>query len=457
MNKEKLPDYLKQGEGARLFPVLSTTSKEGRTTSIVLACLCRIDEFGASLLASVGQKIGKRASVEAYTEIVFQKQTTDIKNRPDGLIVLKVGRRQWRALVEAKVGNTGLDPDQIERYRALAKENDIDCVITISNQFATSPDSHPVEEVRKSRSKIPVFHWSWMHVLTTADLLISGENIADADQLVLLNELRRFLTHDSAGVKGFDRMPKEWSELNKLVSSGGILPAKSPMTQTVLEAWHQETRDLSLILSRMTGMAVSEKLPRKHAGNPAQRLKDELGDLRERHCLNCTLTIPDAAAPIEVTADIMRRSVDVGMTLRAPDDKKSTKARLNWLLRQIKSADTDGLFIRMLWPGGSEPTQYAVADLQGTPDLASEGKEHLTSHGFHIFLSERLGARFTQQTNFISELERIVPKFYGETGANLVAWMRKAPQIKSERSSGEDVSPSGIAEDAEGFEPRSSN
>lgn len=27
-----LPEYLKQGEAARLFPVLSETSKEGRTT-----------------------------------------------------------------------------------------------------------------------------------------------------------------------------------------------------------------------------------------------------------------------------------------------------------------------------------------------------------------------------------------------------------------------------------------
>ncbi|MDE9449978.1 hypothetical protein J3R80_05790 [Aliiroseovarius sp. Z3] len=452
MSTEQLPDYLKQGESARLFPVLSTTSKEGRTTSIVLACLCRIDEFGAQLLASVGQKVGKRATIETFTEVVFQKQSAAIKDRPDGLITLKVGSRQWRALVEAKIGNSELDPDQIERYRVLAKDNDVDCVISISNQFATSPDSHPIEAVRKSRSRIPVFHWSWMHILTTADLLVSGEDVADVDQLLLLNELRRFLTHESAGVKGFDRMPKEWSELNKLISSGGAVPAKSPMVQVVLEAWHQETRDLSLILSRMTGMTVSEKLPRKHMGNPTQRQKDELNNLREKHCLNCTLAIPDAAAPVDVTADVMRRSVDVGMTLRAPDDKKTTKARVNWLLRQIKSSETEGLFIRLFWPGTSEPTQYSVAELRENPELSSTGKEHLTVNGFHVFLSERLGAKFTQQTNFIAELERVVPKFYGETGANLSAWLRKAPQIKSERSTGQDVSPSGIAEDAESFE-----
>ncbi len=56
-----------------------------------------------------------------------------------------------------------------------------------------------------------------MHVLTVAELLVSNERIADDDQLLLMNELRRFLGHESAGVRGFDRMPKEWSGLNKLV------------------------------------------------------------------------------------------------------------------------------------------------------------------------------------------------------------------------------------------------
>lgn len=226
---ENFPEYLAQGESARLFPVLSTTSKEGRTTSIVLACMVQIQEFGADLLKSVGQNRGKRARVQSFTEVVFRNQTGAIKDRPDGLIVLTVGSREWRALIEAKVGTNELQVEQVERYRALAKDNGIDCVITISNQFATTPASHPIEEIRKSRSKIPVFHWSWMHIVTTAELLLNNERVADVDQLLLLNELRRFLSHESAGVRGFDRMPKEWTELNRLVASGGVILGSGPI------------------------------------------------------------------------------------------------------------------------------------------------------------------------------------------------------------------------------------
>lgn len=448
--KDGLPEYLSQGQQARLFPVLATTSREGRTTSILLACLSCVHELGAKLLSDTGQRLGSRARLETYTEIVFQGEEAVGTERPDGLIVLRVGKREWRALVEAKIGNAAIDPDQVERYRNLAKEHSIDCVITISNQFATTPNLHPNAEIRKSRSRIPVYHWSWMHILTTADLLLSNSEVSDQDQGLLLNELRRFLSHESTGVQGFDRMPKAWTELNRLISSGGTIRAKSEEAAEVLLGWHQETRDLTLILSRLTETRVSERLSKKHRNDPAARLKDELAQLREGHCLSCSIAIPDAAAPLEIRADLLRRTVEVGMQLRAPEDRQSTKARTNWLLRQIKGEVSEELQIRLLWPGTSEPTQYPVQDLRSDVNLATAGKEHLTVHSFEVFTSKRIGARFAQQVNFIVDIETIVPGFYRTVGSELVAWKKSAPKIKKDQGS-EDVTTKAISDEAEAF------
>ncbi|WP_260100854.1 hypothetical protein [Phaeobacter inhibens] len=440
------PEYLKQGEPARLFPVLSNNSKEGRTTSILLACLSKVEELASELLASLGQRTGKRTTIETFTEVVFDGQKEGSKDRPDGLIVVKNGSREWRAMVEAKIGNNPLTAEQIEKYRSLSKDNGIDCVITISNQFATLPASHPLEEVRKSRSKTPVFHWSWMFVLTAVDLLISNDGVEDDDQRVLLNELRRFLTHESAGIRGFDRMPPEWSELNKLVSAGGKILAKSSEAICVLDAWHQETKDLSLILSRQTEASVRERLNRKHAKNPADRHKDELNQLRESHQLQVSFDIPNAAAPLEVVADLNRRTIQAGMTLRAPEDKKSSKARLNWLLRQLKSDVDSDLFVRMTWPGRSEDTHFPLIELVADPDLCEKDKTGLQVVSFHIYVAKRLGAKFTQQTNFIAELEMIVPKFYREVGQDLFSWRKPAPRIRESQT---DVSVQSIEDEAE--------
>ena len=88
-------------------------------------------------------------------------------------------------------------------------------------------------------------------------------------------------------------------------------------------------------------------------------------------------------------------------------------------------------------------------------DICEEGKKHLTPRAFHVFLSKRLGARFTQQSNFIADLEAIVPEFYGRFGSRLAAWKKSAPKIKETKSSPEDVSTEAISDEAADFEPQS--
>ncbi|MCY4306092.1 MAG: hypothetical protein OXC62_15150 [Aestuariivita sp.] len=444
-----LPFFLSQGETAHLFPVLSITSKEGRTTAILLACMERIKELYNELLKSADQRVGVRTKMVCFTEIVASKSITQQRERPDGLIILKSGKREWKAFVEAKIGKNELDSNQIERYRNLAKECGIDYILTISNQFATTPKIHPLQDVRRSRSKIPVIHWSWMYVLTTVDLLISQQSIENKDQLLLLNEFRRFLSHESAGVRGFDRMPKEWTELNHLISTGGTISTNSNEAIKVIDAWHQETRDLSLALSRLTETRVRQKLYRNHKNNLTIRQKDEIVNLRENRQLSVSLEIPNAAALIDVVVDIPRRCIDVGMTLTAPEDRKSNKARVNWLLRQIKQEDVTDLHLRIFWKNTKTTTQHSVVELRENVEIIEEGKEHLTVKSFHLFYSKRLGPRFTQQSGFIADLEKIVPDFYAKFGSTLIEWRKPAPVIRTDKSDSSDVFPESISNDAD--------
>ena len=286
-----------------------------------------------------------------------------------------------------------------------------------------------------------------MSILTAADLLINNDGVKDRDQLFLLRELTRFLTHDSAGVCGFDRMPHEWSKLNRLVSAGGRIPAKSSDATAVLAAWHQECRDLSLIISRQTETIVGERLSRKNINNPVSRFKEEYETLRESCKLFAVLDIPDAAAPLEIVADLQRRTIDVGMTMKAPQDRKSSRARLNWVLRQLKGEMPDDLQIRCNWPGRSEATQFAYEDVLEEPAIIHHGKQGLNVLGFQVFISRRLGVRFTQQSNFIVDLEKTVPEFYRLIGQNLSEWKKRPPTIKPDRGSAEAVSVAALEQD----------
>lgn len=440
------PEYLVSGERARLFPVLADTSKEGRTLSILLACFETVDCFGKSLLADLGIKVGARTQIQTFTEVVLKKGG-DKALRPDGLIVLRSGSNTWTALVEAKVGNTDLNAEQLESYLEIAKLNGIDMLITISNQFAPLPTHHPVQLSPTSLKKAAVAHWSWMYLLTQATLQLGNDDITDREQRVILNEMVRFLLHPSAGVKGFDQMPASWTDIVGAVQTGGSISVKSDAAQEVVGAWYQETRDMSLILGRQLGQEVRVKVSRAHFRDPALRMKEDLQVLSNEHCLRSEFDVPNAAASTEICADLRKRSLFASMRIGAPADRKSTKARLTWLLKQLQKSKPEGIYIRLFWPGRGPFTQHSLLLLRETPEIAEEVGKVVSS--FEIVFARDLGTRFTQRKNFIVDIEKAIPDFYEQVGQHLKAWQPHAPKIKEDRLEPSDVNTDALRASAE--------
>ena len=432
-----LPEYLDRGEKSRLFPVLADTSKEGRCTSIFLSCLSHVHEFGEQMLKSVGQRVGKLAKTETYTEIAFAGENDD---RPDGLIVLKVGQREkWKALVETKVRNNKLDEKQISAYVNLARANNIDAVITISNQFTSKPDHHPVSLSSKIK-KVQVYHWSWWYIVTQAYLLISNADIKDEDQHLILGEMLRFLEHESTGVKRFDSMPSEWKGIVQKIANGSPLQKKVDDLDNIVSSWHQEIQDIDLMLSREANVKVRTKLSRTHASDPAKRIKDDVDYLYRKHSLIAALEVPDAAALIEISANIETKAISASMILIAPGDEKTNAFRLSWLLSQLRKSSETDVHVGLHWPGRKSKTQHPLAKLRENRKIAFEDSQNKVIR-FEVSMIRHLAKRFGQPRTFITDLEQLVSDFYENVGQHLRAYQPPAPQIQKDKSDPESVTP----------------
>ena len=425
----ELPEILQSGEPARLIPVVADTSKENRAASILLAGMVAVDQLSQALLGGVGQRLGKRATVRCYTEVVPKLRPEGSRLRPDGLIVVKIGNRTWSALVEAKIGRAQLNPEQIEAYLQLAKVNQIDAVITISNQFAALPTHHPVTVPKSVRRGVELYHWSWMHVLTQATLVGLEGNFASPTQSFVLGEMVRYFDHESVGVFGFDRMNPKWKDLVLKVRSGGTLARTKPEVINSVAAWHQETRDLALIMSRLVGRNVALRLTNKHKIDPALRLKDDSEQLAKTAILNCTLDIPDAAAPLEVSVDLRRRVVTCGMRVEAPKDKKTSRARINWILRQLGGTDASEVFVSAVWPGRSTRSHCGLEEAKADPQLLEAGFSGLQPNAFEVQLVRDLAGKMSGARTFIESVETVVPEFYQQVGQRLQAWVAPPPKI----------------------------
>lgn len=421
-----LPPMLKQGERARLFPVLADTSREGRMTSIFLAILPSVPELAQAVFGTLGVRVGKRTKIETFTEIVLN-DGSDIKNRPDGLIMVSTAKSTWTALVEAKIGKAELDADQVTRYIEVAKANKIDAVLTISNQFVARADVSPLSLPRPILKKADLFHWSWTWLKTQCEIISYQERIEDQEQQFLLTEFLRLLGHPSTGVERFTQMGSHWKDMVQAVSNQDTLKKTSTDVEETIGAWFQELRDLSLLLSSHVGQPVSVKIDRKLATDASERLKEGAKTLAEENRLHGTFNVPDGAADIDVCADLMRRSILFSMKLKAPQDKKSTKARINWLLRMLKE-DDPRLWIKAHWPGRKAATQKEVSVLREDPDVIDPDNSSAAPHSLEVLLIETDAKRFAGRRTFIETMESSAKDFYGLVGQHLRAWQPPPPK-----------------------------
>jgi len=446
-----LPNYLASGEPARLIPVTAESNKEARAASILLATLMSVPPFARVMLGSLGQRVGIRANVDCYTEVVFDDADDAEKHRPDGLILFDGGRgRSWRCLVEAKIGRSQLDADQVARYLALARKHGIEAVVTVSNQFVALPTHPPIKVSKTALRSVELYHWSWMYLLTQAMLVVNEHEFQRPEQRYILAEMVRYFSHPSVGVSTFDRMNPDWKELNTQIQAGARLSRSLSSVENTVAAWHQEVRDLCLLLARKLDRPVRLRLSRAHINDPGQRMRDDSAQLADEHRLSCSLEVPDAAAPILVVADLDRRSLTVSMTLSAPRDKRRAASRINWLLRQLAKANPEGIHLRATWPGRAPVTQAMLTSLRESPSLLEAENRTLVPTQFEVLLIRGLAGRFSGTRTFIEHVEQAVPYFYEHVGQHLRAYVPPPPRLrtKAETDKPEDALEE-VAEEAE--------
>lgn len=431
MSNNDRPAFLASGEPARLIPVLSDGSREGRTTSIFLAALMAVPPFGRLVLGSLGLRLGKLARIQCFTEVTLVDEAAGAKSRPDGLIIVSTGRQEWRALVEAKCGNAALQETQVETYLDLAKRNNIDAVITISNELAALPTHHPLTRIKRHGKGPALYHWSWVYLLTEATLLISQspKEFDDPEQRYILSEVVRFFRHQSSGVSRFDRMNSEWKDVVAAVQSGSPLSRSSSEVIQTVATWHQGQRNICLQLSRKLGRNVGLRLTKAHADNFEQRLRDDSEQLSNDGQLKFEVDVPGAAAPIEIVADLRRRNVTCSMRLAAPLDKKSTTARLNWLVRQLQKTTADNVYIRTTWPGRAAPTQVTLHRARENPEALQNPNVTTAATSFEVLMIDDFAADFGRNVKFVERMETVVANFYEQIAEHLRTWVPTPPKI----------------------------
>lgn len=406
---------------ARLVPVLKT-GDEMALASIFLSTLRLVKEFRDLIFKEI--KLSRLGRIYYYTEVCFPKLD---KSRIDGLIiVVKKGLITEAAFVEVKSKKDKINQQQIEGYIKLAKTLKVDTLVTISNEFVSSPDQSPV---RIRSGKFKLFHLSWSHIITLGHILLfdNDNDIEDADQVEIMKEALYYMEHPACGINGFLSM-KGWKELSNKIRAKVPLDLKSNYLNDAMNSWHQEEVDIGLMLSRNLGVAVKTPVRSESV------IKSELKKLMKDFTLSGQISVKNSISDIRILLDFERRSVTLKNSILPPKNK-GTVARITWLKKQIEFCQKseplifekigDKIWVEADVKFARENIKVNFLKIAELYEF-SKGKD---IQRFYISIMDGFGASFSSEKKFVILIEKLVLDYYKGIVQNLKNWQEPAPKL----------------------------
>ncbi|MEU4152935.1 TerD family protein [Streptomyces sp. NPDC026659] len=420
--KVTLPKALKKSlaendawRGARLFPVSALKSdrdREMRATSVLLAVMAQVPEFGRRLTAGFGAPAGR---METFTEVSLPHG--DTPRRPDGVIRVERAGKLWTALVETKTNGNPLKAEQVQAYADIAARRGYEAVITLSNDVAL--EGSPLVEVkidRRRKNKVSLWHLSWAEVAHQAQMLIRHEGVVNPAHAWLLEELLHYLLHENSGCHGFQNMGPAWVPVRSGIQDETLCQGDPRALETV-ESWERLVRQVSLGLGGELGLKV---LPVQRARRDSDAVARR-SRMADQLCLDGTLQaelrIEGVAGVLGVTADLRTAKIRTSIDIPAPEQGYP----LSWakrIVRELAEAPAD-LHIETLVEGETGGPRGTLERLRPEPgDMLPKSGVKIT--GFRLSLFKSMGGqRGNTEAGFIRSIDEAVHKFNAGVLAHL--------------------------------------
>lgn len=394
------------------IPHLIPNSKqtERNLLSIFMALLEHVPVVRGNFLAMCGWGAGRTGSYTSLMETNFQSSKLP-DFRPDGLIVSQRGSSSWSAFIEAKAEAKAIRPDQIQNYLDLASSLDVDAVITISNEFALSPDDIPYFIAANKRRKKDIYHFAWADIRTFLELELHSADLNTTEQ-GLLREVLAFLWRKNVGVSTFDQMPQEWS---KFVQSSGIgigFSSKTPGITEIVHGWQQERRDLGSKLVHMLMEDVEIRHPDGARLNADERLKADRKQLAENYILNSEYFIKSSRMTICASADLASCRMSVSCELPPPPDKKA-RAVVTWAETTLLELELSEGSVRFGWKGRNNDYGNSIENFLKSPEEAIGQQKDAPKFVEFCCMSQSV-RRFKSRKFFVEDFEGLVMQFVGK-------------------------------------------
>ena len=436
------------GHEVRLFPsvhIKSDREAELRATASLLAVIRAVSEFGRTIVRLSGGPAGR---LSCFTEVSYQLDSGGGKPpeelRPDGIILAVRGKTRWVALVEVKVGKASLDPEQVDKYHRLARDEGANALITVSNQPALPNGRPPVTLDGRRLRSISVFHFSWERLLSEAQLLSRKKEVADPDQRWMLDEWIRYIDDPASRIIVPPDLGSHWGHVLKAARTGALDQSDNEL-RDVARFWVGYVRKAALRLRAKLGVDVQIRLSRKEKSDNEIHLERLVASARANGTLSAGLRIPGAAGDIQIDLFLHSRSVRYGLEIGAPTEGRQT-TRLKWLSRQLKGLDLPSdLLVTAGWSARGLFTSAPASQFVDNPGALLVDRKgaslprDVDPKVFRLQWTKKLkGGRGGSSAPVLEGISKGLEDFYLRVVEDLVPFVPRAPRLVTKEMQTED-------------------
>ena len=437
LEKTEFDSYLKAEENnqqkrqilvrpARLIPVLKP-GDEMALTSIFLSSIKLIKEFRNNIFKEI--KFPKGGKCFYYTEVSFPD--SEFKgSRIDGLIInVSKGVIQDAVFFEMKSGNDNLEREQIESYIKIAKTFKLDKLVTISNQFVSDPKESPIEKIKTPQS-FNLFHFSWTYIQTIAQILLfnNNDNVEDEDQVMIMHEIMNYFNHPKSGLLAYSSMHEDWKKICQKINTNQKIKIADNDIKNAVRSWHQEEKDLALLMSRNIGVAVKSSI----RGN-SNNIDSDIRKIIKTQTLSGFLSVKNALSKIEIDLDFNKKTVTLSAFLIPPMNKQNS-GKVSFLFKQLERCKRyegklyddieKDIYITPYFKSLKSQDNYSLMEMRN-----GDFKKYNDIQKFKILLINNFKGDFSNQKKFITELENSTLRFYEAIIQHLSNWKKTPTKI----------------------------
>ncbi|MFV1990218.1 MAG: hypothetical protein ACC652_05710, partial [Acidimicrobiales bacterium] len=198
----------------------------------------------------------------------------------------------------------------------------------------------------------------------------------------------------------------------------------------IARRWDQLLGYVSLRLGADIGEDVTEVISRAEQQDPKLRTHMFEESLCQEGSLAGVLRVPNTIGDIDITVDLKARQVVLSTSIDAPSDR-GAKARINWLLRQLREAPPN-LVVEAYTKGAQNGIAAPLAVLSEDPAVLLRD-DRKDPHRFRVIARSELGQnrRNGKKPGFVQSVINAIESFYGDVLQDLVPYQKKAPKLRT--------------------------